>query len=49
METKTEQATETSQGTAEIATLGEAIGGTDDTRIVTPKKLEDYIISTGID
>lgn len=34
------QATETESGVAEIATLAEAAAGTDDARIVTPKKLK---------
>lgn len=37
------QATETTKGIAEIATLAETQAGTDDTRIVTPKKLKDAI------
>jgi hypothetical protein len=34
-------ATETTQGVAEIATSAEVVAGTDDTRIVTPRKLND--------
>ena len=34
-------ATETTQGVAEIATSAEVVAGLDDTRIVTPKKLND--------
>ena len=34
------QATETESGVAEIATLAESAAGTDDSRIVTPKKLK---------
>jgi hypothetical protein len=35
------QATETVKGVAEIATTAEAQAGTDDTRMLTPKKLQD--------
>lgn len=35
-------ATETDRGTAEIATTAETTTGTDDTRMVTPKKLADW-------
>ena len=37
------QATESVKGIAEIATLAETQAGTDDTRIVTPKKVHDAI------
>lgn len=40
-------ATETQQGIAEIATQGETNTGTDDTRIVTPLKLANYISGGG--
>lgn len=35
------QATETTPGIAEIATLAESLAGTDDERFITPKKLKD--------
>lgn len=35
------QATQTVKGVAELATTAEAQAGTDDTRIITPKKLQD--------
>ena len=39
-------ATETTMGVAEIATTAEVTAGTDDTRIVTPKKLKDAFFDT---
>jgi hypothetical protein len=45
---KAEQATETAQGTAKVATQATTNAGTDDTTIVTPKKLRaGFAISLG--
>ncbi|MDG4811644.1 hypothetical protein P8629_01365, partial [Hydrogenovibrio sp. 3SP14C1] len=43
LEAKTGQATETTAGIAEVATQSETDAGTDDTRIVTPKKLKAWL------
>lgn len=40
------QASETVKGVAEIATTAEAQAGTDDTRMLTPKKLQDVTATT---
>jgi microcystin-dependent protein len=40
------QATETVKGVAEIATTAESQAGTDDTRMLTPKKLQDVTATT---
>lgn len=46
---KAEQAGETSQGTAKVATQAQTNAGTDDTRFVTPKKLRaGFAISLGV-
>ena len=35
-------ASETVSGIAEVATQAETVAGTDDTKIITPQKLDDY-------
>lgn len=45
--TATEQATETEKGTAKIATTAIAQAGTNDTDIITAKKLRDALNATG--
>lgn len=46
--TKTDQATETANGTAELATTAEAQAGTDDLRIMTPKKTHEALGRFGV-
>lgn len=44
-----QQATTSRRGVAEIATRNQALGGTNNTTIITPKRLEQVISELGLD